>query len=340
MNIEERTDALVALGKQIVRGDDPCLEEAIHRARVENPWFSEANIRLAIQAIAEEFLQEEKLASLVKAYHLDDHIRQRHVGLILAGNIPMVGFHDVLCTFITGHVALIKYAEKDRALIHCLLQMLGKIVPETIAYFKEVEKLKNYDAAIATGSNQTSVHFEWYFRHVPHIIRRNRNSVAVLMGSETKEELVALGKDIFSYFGLGCRNVSMLLVPEGYTISSLFDNLQAYSEVIHHNKYKNNFDYNLALFLLNKEPFLHNDFFILKESDSLLSRIGVVHWHEYKNIDKASDYIQQRRDSIQCVVCASELPGIKTVRFGHAQSPGIRDFADDTDTIQFLLALP
>jgi hypothetical protein len=340
MKIQERIDALVTLGEQIVGGHDPRLEEAIHRAKVENSWFSDDNIRLAVQAIAEEFLQEDKLAALVKDYHLDDHIRQRHVGLILAGNIPMVGFHDVLCTFITGHIALIKYAEKDRVLIHCILQMLGDIAPETRAYFKEVEKLKDYDAAIATGSNQTSVHFEWYFRHVPHIIRRNRNSVAVITGEETAEELVGLGKDIFSYFGLGCRNVSMLLVPEGYAISSLFDNLQAYSEVIHHHKYKNNFDYNLALFLLNKEPFLHNDFFILKESDSLLSRIGVIHWHEYKNIDQAIDYIHQHRDSIQCVVSGSKFPDITTVQFGHSQCPGIRDFADATDTIQFLLGLP
>jgi hypothetical protein len=339
MKIKERAEALVKLGAHISSGSDPKMQEAIHRAETENPWFTASGIHMAMQAISDAFLREGKIMELARGYHLDDNIPPRNVGLVLAGNIPMVGFHDILCTFLTGHRALIKYAEKDRVLIRYLLSVLETIDPATKQYFEEVEKLKDYDAAIATGSNQTAVHFEWYFRHVPHIIRRNRNSVAVLTGQETDEALEALGSDIFSYFGLGCRNVSKLFVPENFDITSLFGRFDAFSDVMHHNKYKNNFDYNLALFLLNKEPFLHNEFFILKESDQIQSRIGVIHWQRYTKQDEVIKFIETHKDSIQCVVSEVALPGAKTVGFGRSQCPGILDFADDTDTIQFLLSL-
>lgn len=339
MNIQQRIEVLVKLGAHISSGSNAMMQEAIQRAETENPWFTAPGIRMAMQAISVAFLREENIRQLAAGYHLDDNIPQRNVGLVLAGNIPMVGFHDILCTFLTGHRALIKYAEKDRVLIRYLLGVLEAIDPATKQYFEEVEKLKDYDAAIATGSNQTAVHFEWYFRNIPHIIRRNRNSVAVLTGQETDNELEALGSDIFSYFGLGCRNVSKLFVPENYDITTLFGRFDAFSAVMHHNKYKNNFDYNLALFLLNKEPFLHNEFLILKESDQIQSRIGVLHWQRYTKQDEVTKFIETHGESIQCVVTGAALPGVKTVGFGGSQCPGILDFADDTDTIQFLLSL-
>jgi len=201
------------------------------------------------------------------------------------------------------------------------------------------DKLTGYDAAIATGSNSTATHFRYYFSHVPHIIRQNRNSIAVLSGHETDQQLLALGQDIFSYFGLGCRNVSKIFVPEGYNLDRLFEVLEAYKEIIHHHKYKNNYDYNVALFLLNKENFLHNDMLIFKASEQIISRIGSVHYQYYEDIDTLSDWIHRHESEIQCVVTSMDIPGVERVDFGQAQCPSIDTYADGVDTMQFLLGL-
>jgi len=338
MNIQQRIEVLVKLGAHISSGSNAMMQEAIQRAETENSWFTAPGIRMAMQAISVAFLREENIRQLAAGYHLDDNIPQRNVGLVLAGNIPMVGFHDILCTFLTGHRALIKYAEKDRVLIRYLLGVLEAIDPATKQYFEEVEKLKDYDAAIATGSNQTAVHFEWYFRNIPHIIRRNRNSVAVLTGQETDNELDALGSDIFSYFGLGCRNVSKLFVPENYDITTLFGRFDAFSAVMHHNKYKNNFDYNMTLYVLNNMPYLNNGCLMLREDPSLQSRIAAVHYEYYDDVRELDSLLSVRREEIQCVVGRVQVDGFSVLPFGESQEPGLFDYPDGVDVMKFLMS--
>lgn len=339
MTISRRVNSLVSLGKQLTDLTSAEFSDVFEKAATDNPWFTKDNIKSSLAAIRDQYLNPSSLETLVDRYKIDDNISSKKVGLILAGNIPMVGFHDILCCFLAGHISLIKYSDKDRILIPFLIKKLLEADADSEAYFVAADKLTGYDAAIATGSNSTATHFRYYFGHVPHIIRQNRNSIAVLSGHETDQQLLALGQDIFSYFGLGCRNVSKIFVPDGYNLDRLFEVLEAYKEIIHHHKYKNNYDYNVALFLLNKENFLHNDMLILKASEQIISRIGSVHYQYYQDIGTLSDWIHQHESEIQCVVASMDIPGVERVDFGQAQCPSIDTYADGVDTMQFLLGL-
>lgn len=339
MTISQRVNSLVLLGKQLSDLSSPELSDISEKAATDNPWFTVENIKSSLASIRDQYLTEVALDTLITQYKVDDNIVSKKIGLILAGNIPMVGFHDILCCYLTGHVSIIKYSEKDKILIPFLLHQLAEIDSKSKDYFIAAEKLTGYDAAIATGSNNTATHFRYYFGHVPHIIRQNRNSIAVLSGNETGEQLLALGKDIFSYFGLGCRNVSKIFVPKGYPLRRLFEVFEAYKDIVYHNKYKNNYDYNVALFLLNKENFLHNDMLILKESEQIISRIGSLHYHYYQSMDMLTEWITHHSSEIQCVVSSMNIPGVDTVDFGQAQCPSIDTYADGVDTMQFLLGL-
>lgn len=245
----------------------------------------------------------------------------------------------MLSCFICGHVSLIKYSDKDKVLLTWLIEKLVEFNDKAAEYFVSIDRLKEYDAAIATGSNTSAVEFEYYFRSVPHIIRRNRNSIAVLDGSESLEDMIKLGKDIFTYFGLGCRNVSQIYVPADYDIKRLFTYFDSFDSIKFHHKYKNNYDYNLAVMLLNNESFLHNEFLILKESDQIVSRISCLHYQYYKDLQSATDIIESKKDQLQCVVTNMPLGKIQTVKLGDAQLPAIDDYADSVDTIQFLLSI-
>ncbi len=339
MTIKERVNSLVALGRQMDDLMSPEWMTVLQKAEIENPWFTKNNIIKALTAIRDQYLNQKNLERMIEKYHLDDHIVTKKIGLVLAGNIPLVGFHDVMCCYLTGHHCQIKYSDKDTVLMSYVIHMLVNINPNSKPYFSEVQKLKDYDAAIATGSNSTATHFKYYFGHVPHIIRQNKNSIAVLTGDETNYELQNLGEDVFSFFGLGCRNVSKVLLPRGYDISKLFVAFEVYADIIHHNKYKNNYDYNVALNLLNKEPFLQNDLLIIKEASPILSRIGSLHYEYYDEISEVVEWIKNHANEIQCIVSRDVLPGIDTVSFGNAQCPDIDTFADGVDTIQFLLSL-
>ncbi len=339
MTISQRITSLVSLGKQLNDLTSSEISGIFETAEADNPWFTKDNIKKSVIAIRDHYLTQEALDFLVSRYKIDDNIVSKKVGLILAGNIPLVGFHDILCCFLMGHISLIKYSDKDKVLIPFLLNQLANINSETKAYFVTADKLSGYDAAIATGSNNTATHFRYYFSHVPHIIRQNRNSIAVLSGNETNEQMLALGEDIFSYFGLGCRNVSKVFVPVGYDVGKLFEVFEAYKDIILHNKYKNNYDYNVALYLLNKEKFLHNDMLILKESAQIISRIGSLHYQYYDSLDNLSEWIANHTSEIQCIVSSMHIPGVETVDFGQAQCPAIDTYADGTDTIQFLLSI-
>lgn len=338
MELNERLAALVQLGLRL-KQDDEYREAVIHRAWHHNAWFTKENQRLALESIARHMLDAEKLEQWLKAYTVAEPGQIRTVGLVLAGNIPLVGFHDVLCVFVAGHRAMIKLSDKDPYLLPFLLKRLAEIDPRTRDYFMIVEQLSGFEAVIATGSNNSSRYFTAYFGKYPHIIRRNRNAVAILDGAETDAELLALGQDVFQYFGLGCRNVAKLYVPEGYHFDPLLTALHEYREIVNHTKYKNNFDYNYALFLLNKVAYQANGCVILTENPAIQSHIAGLHYEYYAEEAVLVSQLQAQEEEIQCVMSRKPLDNLETFRFGQAQQPELWDYADGVDTMQFLLAL-
>lgn len=338
MKLEERLSALIELGAHL-RAPDEYREAVIHRTHFNNPWFTKENQRKAIEAIARYFLSEDKLRDWIASYEITEQTPSKSVGLVMAGNIPLVGFHDVLCTFVAGHRARIKLSEKDKFLLPYVFRQLAKIDPCTEAYFEPVERLQDFDAVIATGSNNSARYFEQYFSQYPNIIRKNRNAIAVLDGTETKEELTVFGEDVFQYFGLGCRNVAKLYVPEGYTFEPLLEALHEHREIVLHEKYKNNFDYNYAVLVLNKEKYMANGCIILKESEEISSPIAGLNYEYYKDIQTVENTLQERKEEIQLVVAKAGLLSQKTYPFGAAQQPELSDYADGVDTMNFLLNL-
>ncbi len=341
MTINERVEALSFLGSEIQNPDRKTFwEKAVDRAQKANPWFTPENVNRALQSIATKYLHHDRLNFLISHYSISNPAVRKKVGIVMAGNIPAVGFHDLLSVFIAGHHAVIKYSNNDDVLIPLMLDVMIKKYPEANNFFTSVERLSNYDAVIATGGNNTSKHFEYYFKHVPHIIRKSRNGIAVLSGNESREELIDLGKDVFTYFGLGCRNVSHTLIPYGYDLKILLEALDHFQDISYHHKYKNNFDYNMALFLLNKVPFLHNQCILLKKDDAIASRIACLHYSYYTDGDSIEKFVTEKKEEIQCIVSNSHVNSrVETFRLGEAQSPGIVDYADGVDTIQFLLSL-
>ncbi len=338
MIVEERIEALIQLG-HILSQKDEYRDAVIHRTYMNNRWFTKKNQQLAIDAIAAQFLEEKKLRQWLNTYNILDNNAPAQVGLVLAGNIPLVGFHDVMCTFISGHISQIKLSDKDKYLLSYIFRALKQIDPRTEKYFRVVEKLQAFDAVIATGSNNSARYFEAYFGKVPHIIRRNRNAVAILDGKESKEDLSRLGKDVFQYYGLGCRNVAKIYVPRGYQFEPLLEALHEYNDIILNDKYKNNFDYNYAIYVLNKAKYMANGCIILTESEAITSHIAGLNYSFYDQETELEAELIARQDEIQCVVTRSNLSQIPTFDFGQAQEPGLADYADGVDTIDFLLRL-
>jgi hypothetical protein len=347
LNLEQRIELLVELGHYLRGGGDEALEAVIQQSYAENRWFTPENTRLALSAIATAFLDTEKLQAWAAYYALPDlKDNPRNIGLIMAGNIPLVGFHDWLCVWMSGHHALVKLSDKDKRLLPFLVKKMAEWQFESwsdTTFLLEADHLKGYDAVIATGSNNSARYFEQYFRGRPNIIRRNRNAVAVLNGSETEADILALGKDMITYFGLGCRNVSKLYVPHGYSFDFLLETLhEAYKEVIHHNKYKNNFDYNFTLFILNNTPHLNNGCIILKEDTSLQSRIASAHYEYYDDWAGLDAALTEKKEEIQCVVSNSKaqtLGGMPLLHFGQTQEPSLMDYPDGVDVMRFLAEL-
>lgn len=339
LSIKERINLLVKLGDYLISVEASALQQLIEKAGSENPWFTSANIKLSLQAIRTTFLQRDILEAWAGKYKLDDNIPQHKIGLVLAGNIPMVGWHDILSCFLCNKISVIKYSDKDKILIPFLLGKMTEFDKRAAFYFEQTEKLTDYDAVIATGSNNSATIFEYYFRDVPHIIRKNRSAVAILTGDETSAQLEALADDVFSYYGLGCRNVGKLFVPEEYDFSDLFHAFGKYEDIIHHHKYRNNFDYNLALFLLNKETILQHEIIILRYSTQTASRTGSLNYEYYQDLDTLKSELVNIEDEIQCII-GRQIPGLNnTFDFGQSQCPGIEDYADGVDTVQFLLQL-
>jgi hypothetical protein len=290
---------------------------------------------MAVRNIATCMLEEQALTHWAIQYH--EPTAQKTIGIVAAGNIPLVSFHDILCVLVSGNRLQLKLSEKDNSLIVYILEELSKVSPDISACIDITDRLKNFDAVIATGSNNTARYFEYYFGKYPHIIRRNRTSLAILSGDETEAELEALGHDIFDYFGLGCRNVSHLLLPAGYDFARMLKALHQFEYVADHNKYRNNFDYQRTNYLMSSTPYLPVDYVNIVEREQLFSPVSSLHYHYYGTTDEVIAYIDQHREHLQCIVGKGALA---TVEFGKTQQPGLSDYSDDIDTMQFLATLP
>ncbi len=328
-------NAFSTLGEYLLNPDDQLLS-IIESEHHHNAWFTPENVKRAVIAVGKS-LNAADLTAWLSKYQIDANTVGKKVGLILAGNIPLVGFHDVLCVLTTGNYALIKVSAQDARLIKNILNKLVQIEPAFGDQYSFVEKLENFDAVIATGSNNTSRYFEYYFSKVPHIIRKNRNSVAVLTGNETETQLAELGHDIFDYYGLGCRNVSKLLVPKDYNFNFFFESIQSFHPIINHNKYNNNYDYNKSIYLVNMANHLDNGFLLLKEDENWVSPLAVLFYEYYEDISSAEQKINKLSDKIQCVISTLPLQiANQVVDFGESQQPALWDYADGIDTMDFL----
>lgn len=308
-------------------------QELIAYQKHYNGWFVESEVYFAVQSWAEALTQQ-NLDNWLSAYTIKEK-QPKTVGLILAGNIPLVGFHDFLSVLISGHKALVKTSSNDKKLLPFLANYLIKVAPSLENRIEFTDgKLEGFDAVIATGSNNTSRYFEYYFKDKPSIIRKNRNSVALLTGDETEEDLIGLGKDIFTYFGLGCRNVSKFYVPEGYNFDKFFNAMYAYKELINNPKYINNYDYNKAVFLMSNFLLLDNGFLVLKQDSGYSSPISSVFYEYYTDVEILKQKLKQDQELIQCVVGNNLIEN--QVAFGQTQHPKLSDYADGIDTILFL----
>lgn len=316
---------------------DMALVEAISKAEQHNGWFTKENILFALEQWA-NLLTKDQLESWISKYGIKPLDEPKTVGIVMAGNIPLVGFHDFLCVLLSGHRVMVKLSSNDKILLPFLANFLIKVNPELAHRIQFVEgKMENFDAVIATGSNNTGRYFEYYFGKKPNIIRKNRNSVAILTGEESKEELEALGEDIFRYYGLGCRNVSKLYVPKGYDFEPFFNAMYAYKDIIHQHKYANNYDYNKAVYLMSEFQLLDNGFLVLKEEESLASPISVLFYSHYETNEELTQVLENRKEDIQCLVTATGIGS--EVKFGETQKPRLDDYADGVDTMAFLLQL-
>lgn len=348
MTLTQRQAAFVQLGLFINRhfsqNHDP-KEERFHQDLAKltdiafsyNGWFTPQEVERALKGIA-LMLEEASLAEFAKGVKEPDAAKT--VAVIMAGNIPAVGFHDMLCVLLSGHRILIKVSGDDPALIPFLAGMLIYYAPDFAPFINFSEaRMKDFDAVIATGSNNSSRHFEYYFGKYPHIIRKNRTSVAILDGKETTEALQELGKDIFHYYGLGCRNVSKLYVPEGYDFTVFFESIFPFGYVSDNKKYFNNHEYHRAIYLLESIPFLDNNFLMIRETPDLHAPTSVLYFEYYTNQAQLVEKIKAIEENLQCTVSNFETEGLKTIAFGSTQQPGIFDFADNVNTVDFLNTL-
>ena len=348
MELQERIQAFTKLGSVLNNltahaVHDENFRRVSEQAYLQNQWFTEKSVLQSISAIA-LMLDEKKLNEWLINYskEIKNDNEPKDIGVIMAGNIPLVGFHDALCVLISGNKLLAKLSKDDAVLMPYLVDLLAEIEPAFKNKISYVNKLEKPDAVIATGSNNSARYFEYYFGRYPHIIRKNRNSAAILTGDELENELIKLGEDIFSYFGLGCRNVSKLFVPEEYDFDFFFKAMQHFSYVMEHHKYMNNYDYNRAVLLLNNEKFLTNNFLIVRAHTALTTPVSVVHYESYKDINDLDSKLKSALQQLQCVTVAGapwKQLTVNTIPFGTAQCPQLNDYADNVDTLQFLLSL-
>ena len=333
MNLKDRISLFSTLGEQIKADSKTFFGDTISKAQILNPWFSKGNIDTAISSIT-IMLERENLISWLSNYSIKEK-EIKTILLIMAGNIPFVGFHDLLCILISGNKAIIKMSSKDNVLMKSIIDRIIFINPQMkdfIIISNEIVKCK-FDATIATGSDNSSKYFDYYFNPDNSIIRKNRRSIAVIDGTETRQELELFADDIFLYFGLGCRSISKVFLPINYDLDKLFKAFFKYKDIIKHLKYANNYDYNKTIYLMNKQNLLDNGFVLLKEDSSIQSPISMLFYQYYNNREDLDRYIKLNASLFQCIVSKHDVP------FGKSQFPRLNDYADNIDTLNFLLKI-
>lgn len=332
---QQNINNLVQLGELLSKTEQ--FNDIFDKAEQQNSWFTRANVIFAFKSWSEA-LSENNVQQWLSQYQLPQTTSPKKILIIMAGNLPLVGFHDLLCVLVAGHKAIVKLSSDDRVLLPYLIKQMKAFAPEwaeAVAFTDD--KVTEYDAVIATGSDNTARYFEYYFGKKPHIIRKNRHSVAVLTGEETPEELQDLGKDIFLYYGLGCRSVSKLFVPQGYDFDLLFQAIYPYKDIIEEQKYANNYDYNKAVYLMSLYKLLENGFLLLKEDEHYGSPIATLFYEYYTNKEVLKKKLATDREKIQCVVGHNFIDG--EIPFGQTQTPKLWDYADGVNTLTFLLNL-
>lgn len=335
MTTHDHIEAFTKLNNYFIERPND-LELVIEKSTQHNSWFTKTSIDEAIYGIT-HILDKKKLSKWISSYELDNSSDKR-IGVIMAGNIPMVGFHDMLSVLVSGNIMVAKLSSQDAQLIPHIAKKLIEFNSDYEKRINFVEKLENIDAVIATGSDNTARYFEQYFGKYPNIIRKNRTSIAILNGSETKEDINHLGKDIFQYYGLGCRNISKIYVPEGYDFIAFFEGIESYSEVGNHHKYRNNYDYNKSIYLVNRVTHLDNGFLLVTESDQTVSPISVLYYKAYSSPEEIEQLITQNADKLQCIV-SKNGEQLASLPFGKSQHPELWDYADNVDTLKFLSTL-
>ena len=345
MNLNQRISLFAKLGSLFKDYEDNNLDgktkklfnEAIENSIAHNSFFTKKNINKSLSTWAKS-LTKKSITNFISNYSLKENITPKKVAIIMAGNIPLVGFHDFFCVILSGNIAVIKLSSKD---YHLFKYILDYLINENHNFSNLFEicddRLKDFDVVIATGNNISADQFDLYFKNYPKIIRRNRHSVAILDGNESINDIKLLANDIFYYYGLGCRNVSKIFIPSKYNLDNLFKSFISWKEVINKNSYANNYDYYRAIYLLNKENFYDNGFVLLKESNKLGSPVGTIYFEYYESLDDVYKIIENNSEKIQCVV--SKLKGSNQIYFGQTQEPKIADYADNVDTFDFLLKL-
>ncbi len=336
MTLENRIEAFAKLGRRLQALTPDELEMLASRARNANSWFDQPNVTAAFKGVA-NLLEEQYLREWLFVYDFPK-ITPKKVGIVMAGNIPLVGFHDLLSVLISGHHALIKLSSSDPHLVKFVVEELIKIEPRFADLISYAELLKEADAIIATGSDNTARYFEYYFASRPHIIRKNRSSVAILTGYERPEELHELGRDIFQYYGLGCRNISKFFVPEGYRFEPFFEAIEDHKTVLDHHRYQNNYDYNKSIMLVNRAPHFDNGFLLLSENPQPVSPISVIHYETFMGLPDLYAKMNAAEEKIQCIVSSMGWYP-RSFPFGQAQCPMVWDYADGVDTLAFLASL-
>lgn len=339
LSLDERIEAIDNLGREIESilnsGD---WNDLLHEVYVHNNWFTKGNSKQSLKAITREFLDRIKLKNWVSGYRVESFPTMKTIGLVLAGNLPLVGFQDILCVLIIGHKALIKTSSKDDILTKAVMDLLVEIAPDFQPQFEFTERLQNFDAVIATGSSNSTRYFNYYFGKYPNIIRGSRRSVAILDGTETEADFLALGHDITDYFGLGCRNVSLIFIPKDFEMSKLIGSLESFSYISNHHKYNNNYEYFRSIYLINRDTHLDSGFLMFKKSDSLYPPISVVHYVRYDTLEEVSAFLQTHESEIQ-IVLSKDGNYKNSLAFGTSQHPSLSDYADGVDVMEFLCQL-
>ncbi len=353
MQLDDAIDSFHSLGEEIRNFLEGKANEQVEWERIlllaeqENPWFTKENIIQALRGLL-LWLDRDVLNKWLSAYpQLNmESTKPLTIGVVMAGNIPLAGFHDFVCVLLSGNILHAKLSHSDARLLPFLANKLIEIESDWKDKIEFVERLNStLNAVIATGSNNTARHFEYYFRNIPHIIRRNRNGIAILDSSETNQNLTTLGKDIFSYFGLGCRNVSKIYVPAGYNFDTFFRSIESYKNVINHNKYHSNYVYNRTIYLMDGKKFTDNGFLAVINNTAPCSPIAVLNFEEYHDIKKLGKQLLEIKEQIQCIVASTNIQKnlvnieLPFVGAGETQSPALSDYADGVDVMEFLLEL-